>query len=122
MHAKQEEFSQHILGYVLNICKDQLSAVQTYANDNRVLDVLGLYENDLRTILRKVTAALPEVLYMEKFSFLADEIAAYIAKEYILFQVQESPKDPYFICYLTSFIYETINSINHNYKLNANAG
>lgn len=118
MYSKKEEFAQQIFDYVANICKNQLSTVQAYDNDNKVFHVLGLYEKDLRDILRKITCALPDYIYINKLTNIYNEVSEYIAREYILFQAQEDIRDPYFVDYLMGFIYESINNINYAYQFN----
>ena len=115
MYAKKEDFAQQLFDYVANLCKGQLSTIQTYSNDNKVFDVLGVYEKDLREILKKITNALPDHIYLGKTSNVYNEVSEYIAREYILFQSQEDIKNPYFTEYLTNFIYEVINNINYTY-------
>lgn len=116
MYPRQEEFVQQVFDYVANVCKNQLANVRTYDNDNKVFDVLGIYEKDLRTILRKIACALPDYVYNNDLVDIYNEVSEYIAREYILFQTQEDITNENFIDYLTCFIYESVNAVNYTYR------
>jgi hypothetical protein len=113
MDDRREQFAKEIFGYVSNICQNRLSDNKT---GDRVLDVLGFNKEDLRVILKKITIALPDYIFLRGLPDIYHEVLEYLSKEYILFQCQEDTKRPDFANNLANFIYEVSNTINQNYN------
>lgn len=114
MHTQREKFAKELCEYITKICETQLSEHQP--KNERVFDVLGIGEKDLYMILRKITVALPDYIYLSELPDIYSEVIEHLAREYILFQCQEDINDPHFVTALENFIYEAINNINHNYN------
>ena len=112
MHIRKEKFVEKINNYIVNICKNQLSDCRV---ENRIFDVLGVDEKNLKIILNKIINALPEHIYAKEYAELYNELFEHLAREYILFQSVEKIDDPFFTDNLSNFIYEQINNVNYNF-------
>jgi|GEM_PF-5425204 len=112
MNNKREQFANELFKYILDICQKQLS---DHESQTQLVDVLGIEQQDLLIILKKIVVALPDYIFLDQLPDIYSEVLEYITKEYILFQSQENIKDPYFSDDLINFIYEVNNTINDNY-------
>lgn len=116
MNSRQEEFIQQVCDCIAIVCQNQLLNVQTYVNDNSVFDVLGISDKELRVLIKKISCALANYIYRDDAVDVFNEVVAYVAREYILFQAQENIKDQNFMDHFACFIYELINTVNDTFE------
>lgn len=83
---------------------------------------IGLKNNQIDELISKIVIALPDGYFEEYDNKIMSQINALIAKEFIMFQVQENMRDPNYVLYLENFIYDLNLQIHFMLEVAANEG
>lgn len=111
MHPYKQQVAKEILDIVQLTCANVLKPNDVAAEDP-VEWVLHTKRDEAHRILRKIVNALPDKFFSQGILTREDALKEKVAKEFILFQVQESTQEENYSIFLANFIYEMINEIN----------
>ena len=109
---------KHLISNVVNIITDTVNIVDSsnqttkkVNSEERLANILGITHLELVAIATFVADILPEKLYLQKYKEVKDYAVGLIAKELILFLVQEDKYSEYFKNNLENFRDEMLSNI-----------
>lgn len=95
--------------------------ISVILTDIATQNATNISKEHLKTVVHGISKKLDDSIFKTNDIHVKNDIAELIAKEYILFQLEEnSEKDPDFKNLLENFIYSTAININSHYHNKGN--
>lgn len=106
MHPRKLKYTQEIFSLINTLCANMSDEKNT-----NISDVLAVSNEDMFELIKKVMIALPDDFFYNAPPAMLHDLLGFIAKNLILFQVQEDIEKEHYTLNFINFINKLTTSI-----------